>query len=169
MSMKYLFSLVLIMLIITGCAKKTENDYMNMANESWKKGDIPEAVNAYDALIKAYPEGAMAPKALMELGKLYQYKVDKRLSEKETLDKAVVSFTSLYEKYPKSEEAPLALFMVAFIQANELKMYDEARKHYMMFIEKYPNHQMVQNAKDELENIGLTPEQILNKKISENN
>ncbi len=167
--MKQLFSLFLMMLLISGCSKKTENEYMNMANDNWKKSNIPEAVKSYEELLKYYPEGAMAPKALMELGKLYQYKVDKRIGEKESLDKAIESFKTLYEKFPKSEEAPLALFMVGFIEANELKSYDQAREHYNLFIEKYPNHSMVQNAKDELENLGLTPEQILNKKISENN
>ena len=121
--MKKILSFILILLFVAGCAKKTENEYMNLANDSWKKNDIPEAIKSYESLVKEYPNGAMASKALMELGKLYQYKIDKRLNERESLDKAVECFKSLFEKYPQSQEAPLALFMVGFIQANELKQY----------------------------------------------
>lgn len=164
--MKKIASFLFILLVISGCSKKTENEYMNMAADSWKKNNIPEAVKAYEAIVAEYPTGSMAPKALMELGKLYQYKVDKRITEKEGLAKAIDCFKKITEKYPKSDEAPLALFMTAFIQANELKEYAEATINYKLFLQKYPDHTMSQNAKDELETMGMTPDQILNKKIS---
>jgi Uncharacterized protein conserved in bacteria len=167
--MKKIFSLFFIVLFISGCTKKTENEYMNIAAESWKSNNIPEAIKAYESVVNDYPNGKFAPKALMELGRLYQYKIDKSISERDALDKAIDNYKKLIQNYPKSEEAPIALFMIAFIQSNELKQYDEAKKNYELFLQKYPAHEMSQNAKDELENIGLTPEQILQKKIGGNN
>jgi len=167
--MKKIFLFLFISLFIAGCSKKTETEYMNKAKESWQKNDITEAINAYESLVKDYPDGVQAPKALMELGKIYQYKVDKKLTDRESLDKAVETFKKLFARYPKSDEAPLALFMIAFIQANELQMYDEATKNYKLFIEKFPEHPMAQNAKDELSTMGMTPDQILSRRLDENN
>jgi len=167
--MKKIISLIFVVLLISGCSKKTDNEYLSLAKESWKQNNIPAAIKAYQSIVDEYPGSKLAPKALMELGKLYQYKVDKTLNNQEASEKAIDCFKAIGQKYPKSEEAPVALFMTAFIQANELKEYDEATKNYKLFLDKYPNHPMSQNAKDEIKNMGLSPAEILDSKLSDEN
>ncbi len=55
--------------------------------------------------------------------------------------------------------------MVGFIQANEFRQFDDATKSYKLFLQKYPNHSLSKAAKDELDNMGLSADQILNNKI----
>ena len=88
------------------------------------------------------------------------------MSKEESIKQSAKIFVSVADKYPKSEQAPQSLFMAGFIYANELKNYDEAIKTYKLFLEKYPDNQLASSAKDELDNMGLTPEEILKKKIA---
>jgi len=60
----------------------------------------------------------------------------------------------------------MGLFMAGFVLANELNMYNEATETYNYFIEKFPEHELAASAKEELDNMGLTPEEILRKNIA---
>ncbi len=67
---------------------------------------------------------------------------------------SIQNFISLIEKYPEGENTPNTMFMIGFINANHLEKYDEAKKYYNMFMEKYPDHELVSSAKYELETLG---------------
>lgn len=69
-------------------------------------------------------------------------------------EQSIANFKSLIEEYPKGENAPNAMFMIGFINANHSKNYDEAKKYYNMFMETYPDHELVSSAKYELETLG---------------
>lgn len=166
--MKKIIPFLLIIIFLTGCAKKTEQEYIKIAEQNLKNNNIPEAIKAYEDLLADHPESITVPKVLFELGKIYQSKADKKITEKESLDKAIAYFTQLEKKYPQSYEAPYGYFMIGFIQSNEFRDYQEATKTYKSFLEKYPNHAMSQAARDEIDNMGLTPEQVLEKKIGGN-
>jgi TolA-binding protein len=162
--MKILVFSAIILSFLTGCNSKTDQDYMNEAAENAKKNNIPEVIANYENLLKEYPESKLAPEALFQMGTLYQNKMVKNLSETESLENSVKVFKRIYNEYPDYPRAPDALFMSAFILANELKKYDEATGAYKLFLEKYPNHEWCIFARSELENMGLPPEVILEKK-----
>ena len=67
---------------------------------------------------------------------------------------SVKNFKSLIEEYPEGKNAPNSMFMIGFINANHTNNYDEAKKYYNMFMEKYPEHELVSSAKYELETLG---------------
>jgi outer membrane protein assembly factor BamD (BamD/ComL family) len=54
--------------------------------------------------------------------------------------------------------------MAGFIQGNDLKKYQESTATYTLFLQKYPQSDMAPAAKDEINYMGLTPEQIIAKK-----
>jgi len=56
--------------------------------------------------------------------------------------------------------------MAGFILANDLNMYNEATEAYNLFMETFPKHELAASAKEELDNMGLTPEEILQKNIA---
>jgi len=74
-------------------------------------------------------------------------------SAKDTL-KAVENFKIQIETYPDGENYSKALFMLGYINANDLKKFDEAKKYYNLFIEKFPDDELASAAKYELENLG---------------
>ena len=82
------------------------------------------------------------------------FKLAYDLYNKESYEEAIVNFKSIIEYYPQGENAAKATFMIGFIYANNIKNYDEAKKYYTLFIEKYPDHDLADDAKYELETLG---------------
>jgi TolA-binding protein len=167
-TMKYVLALFLSVLLIIGCSKKTGDDYLKSAEENLKNNKIQEAVADYENFIKENPESEKAPEALTKLASIYQNKMIKNLSVKESLQNSVKIYRQVFEKYPHSPQAPTSLFMSAFILANELQKYQPAEIDYKLFLEKYPNHELAASAREELNNLGLSPEEILQKKNTPN-
>ncbi len=169
----YLPIILFLIIAFTGCSKKSDDYYMGQAKKSVGEKNIPAAVEAYQNLVTNYPNSPMAPQALFELASLYQNKMVKSdnqangqtgLNDTQSLEKAISLFKSIFDKYPQSDYAPKALFMAGFIQSNDLKEFNDATATFNLFIQKYPNNEMVSSAKEELNNMGLTPEDILKKK-----
>lgn len=164
MKILYFTSFIIVILFISGCSKKTDDQYLNEAKTNIENHNIDKAVTAYQDLIKEYPNSPKAPEAIFELATLYQNKMVKNIPQNQSLQKSIGLFRSIFDKYPKSKLAPKALFMSGFIQANDLKSYDEATASFTLFLQKFPNNELASSAKEELDNMGLTPEEILQKK-----
>ncbi len=161
-------SVIVLSLIFVGCSKRDASYYMQVAKQSVKQKNIPSAVTAYENLIKKYPDSPQASQALFELASLYQNKIIKNITPKESLEKAVSLFRSIYDKYPDSKEAPKSLFMSGFILANDLNEYKRATSTFNLFLKKYPDNILGLSAKEELKNMGLSPEKILSDKTNSN-
>ncbi|TFG98895.1 MAG: outer membrane protein assembly factor BamD [Calditrichales bacterium] len=73
---------------------------------------------------------------------------------KEAYPEAITNFKNILEYYPQGDNAPKATFMIGFIYANNTKDLEEAKKYYTLFIEKYPEHDLADDAKYELETLG---------------
>lgn len=73
---------------------------------------------------------------------------------KENWKEAEQNFQSILDHYPKGEYAAKAMFMIGFINANYTNNLDKARKYYNEFLEKYPNHDLADDAKYEIQNLG---------------
>ncbi len=86
----------------------------------------------------------------------------------EKYQEALTDFKGVLEQYPESELASKAMFMVGFISANHMNDLEQAKKYYEMFIKKYPQHELVDSAKYELETLGKDIEDLpIFKKIEE--
>lgn len=161
------FIVLLSLFFIIGCSsKKSDKELFDEAQQNLKQDKIPEAVIAFEEIINDHSDSELAPEALSQLAGLYQNKLIKSLSEKENLEKAIELFKKLHSDYPKSTFAPSGLFMAGFINANELQNYDEATKLYKQFLEEYPNDELAASAQAELDNMGLSPEEILMKNMA---
>jgi outer membrane protein assembly factor BamD (BamD/ComL family) len=69
-------------------------------------------------------------------------------------DLAIENFKGIAENYPQGKHHAEALFMLGFINANDIKNLDEAKKYYTEFVQKYPNHDLADDAQYELDNLG---------------
>ncbi len=158
------YSILIIFLILFGCSKETDKGYMDQAAKEMKDSSVTDAVNSYEALIKEFPKSDLAPEALSKLAVIYQNGMVKALSQKESFQKSVEFYRRIYNDYPQNKNAAEALFMSGYILANDLHDYDKATETYNLFLQKYPKHELAISAKEELEHMGLSPEQILAKK-----
>ena len=159
--MKKSLILILISLFIISCSKTSDQEYFDQAKKLLDERKTTEAITSLETLINEYPESKITPQALVQLAQIYQNQMDKTIKPAESFKKAEKYFMQVYEKYPDSEEAPKSLFMSGFILANDLMKYDEATSSYNLFLEKYPSHPLAVSAKEELDNMGLSPEEIL--------
>lgn len=168
--MKNLIVTLILILSITGCSSvESDSQLFKKAKELTSENKFQEAVTAYEQLLKKYPESNFADSTLLNLASIYQNKKISNLTGKQSLEKAISYFKRIYDDYPKSDLAPTGLFMCGFIQANELKDFEAATKTYNLFIEKFPDSELASSAKEELKNMGLSPEDILMKNLSEEN
>jgi len=164
---KIIITLSFIILLLAGCSnKKTAGELRTEGEKFTIEENFPEAVLSYETLIKEYPDDVLAPEATVRLATIYQNKLVKNISENESLLKSVELFENIFEKYPGSEQAPMGLFMAGFVQANEIHDYDGATETYNLFLKVFPGHELATSAKEELVNMGLTPEEILQKNLA---
>lgn len=165
--MKSFFLIVLFLGLLVSCGKTSDEEYLAEAQENIKQEKVAEAIISYETLVKEYPESKHAPEALFQIATIYQNQKVKNINREDSFEKADSIFKAIVEKYPDSEKAPVALFMAGFVEANELNNYDEATKTYNLFLEIYPDHELASSANEELENMGLSPEEILKKNVTE--
>jgi len=156
-----------LLLLFFGCSSnKSDKEMFDEAETNLKEKKYPEAVISFEELINDHPDSKLAPEALSQLASIYQNKQVKNLSEEENLEKAIELFKKLHDNYPSSEYAPSGLFMAGFISANELHNYEAATLIYQQFLKEYPNNELASSAQAELDNMGLSPEEILSKNMA---
>ncbi|MFA4922646.1 MAG: tetratricopeptide repeat protein [Ignavibacteriaceae bacterium] len=152
----------LIILFLAGCSK-SEKDQFEEANRLVQGKKYTEAISALKKVAEEFPTGEFAAKAYYEIAKLYQAGIIQEINQTDAQEKAVEYYQKVFVKYPKFESAPSALFMSGFIQANNLGKYNEATVTYKKFLQTYPNNELADDAKVELDNMGLSPEEIIAK------
>lgn len=162
--MKITYIVLFAGLLLAGCGKKSPKDYMKEAKAGIDGKNIPAAVESYQKVANEYPDSPQAPEALFQLGTLYQNKMVTNVDPKASLEKAVDIFKSISDKYSEDKLAPKSLFMSGFILANDLKEFNRATVIFNVFLKKYPKSDLVNSAKEELDNMGLSPEEILKNK-----
>jgi TolA-binding protein len=152
-------------IMLTFCSSKSDKELFDNAQTLLTEKKYDEAVVIFEELVEQNKDSDMAPRALFECAKVYQGKVVKNLGAKESSIKSVDVYKKIFNNYPSSTEAENSLFMAGFILANDLQDFDAAKETYELYIEKYPDGQLADDAKIELENLGKTPEEILLEKI----
>ncbi len=157
--------LVFVGLLFVACSSENEKDLMTEAKNHIEQQKYQEALVIFEKIVNEFPETDEAGLAYLEMAKLYHGKAIKNISEKQAYLKAVEYYQTVNEKYPQLPEAPGALFMSGFLQANEINDLEAARITYQKFLDKYPDDELAPSAQSELENLGLTPEEILEKAV----
>ncbi len=158
----HLIIFILSFVIFYNCSNPSDKDYFDLANNKIEEGKYAEAVFEFKKIVDEYPDSEFAPQSMYELAKLYHGQVVKSLSNKESFKKASEYYLLFYNNHPENPQAPSALFMAGFIQANELKDLDAAKKSYELYLEKFPEGEMAPSARVELANLGKEPEEFLN-------
>ena len=156
-----------VIVIVAGCGKTDDQDLYESAKENIKNEEYIDALADFRKLVDNFPKSKYRAEAYFELGKLYHGKVDKNLTEEQCYKQAIKYYESVFKNFPDDVNAPNALFMTAFLYANELGDLDSARDDYQKFLEKYPNHEMAASAQAELDNLGVSAEEILQRKLAE--
>jgi outer membrane protein assembly factor BamD (BamD/ComL family) len=153
-----------LILILTACHSKSDRQYFESANEKAKAKNFSEAVKEYDYLASEFPHSDYTCKGLLEAGKIYHSILIPASTKADTMKSfftAIGYYKRIINDFNDKPEAESALFMMGFIQANEINQLDSARMSYMTFLKKYPGSPMASSVNLELNNLGKTPDEIL--------
>jgi TolA-binding protein len=165
MKLVKIFFLLFTIILLSSCNSKSDKNLFNDAQKLVEHEKYSEAINKYEQIVKEFPKSTNAPESLFEMAKIYQGQVIKNINSKESLQKAVAMYKKIFAEYPDSRRAESSIFMAAFILANELQDINAAKSAYNLYIQKYPNGELVKDAKIELQNLGKSPEEVLRDKI----
>jgi tetratricopeptide (TPR) repeat protein len=91
----------------------------------------------------------------------YLFKAGELAMSQEFTVEAIRHLTRLYDEFPRYEKRAYGLFLLGFVQENYSGNLDEAKRIYELFLTEFPNHEMADDAKVSIENLGKSPEQII--------
>ena len=158
---KFLF-LAVISLFFAGCSS---NDPAKRIEElekqafSTEEAIAPEVagdlVSAYCDFADANPDDAMTPEYLFKA-----VDVSMNLNEPQ---RTIGIIDRLVKEYPEYERTQFALFLKAFIFENKYNNLDMAKQIYEQYLEMYPDGQFADDCRASIENLGLTPEELVRK------
>ena len=110
--------------------KSEQDQYRHAYDLLMSKRDFEQAIDAFNALLKAYPDGKYADNAQFWLGEAYYAKNE--------LDEALKEFQQLVDNYADSPKVPDAVYKVGFIYKTKGDV-EKARKVFEGLIEHYPD------------------------------
>lgn len=163
--MRKLVIILLALILLMSCGTEDDQDLYESAKENIENEEYVSALADFRKLADDFPKSKYRAEVDFEIGKLYHGKIDKNLTEEQSFIQAISYYESVYLNFPDDLNSPNALFMTAFLYANEIGNLDIAREKYELFLEKYSDHEMVASAQAELDNLGISAEEILQKKI----
>lgn len=122
---------------------------------SINKNIASELIKLYEAYANEFKTDTASPMYLFKAGEL-------AMSLNEGM-KAMMLYKKIEQEYPDYKKAPVGIFLQAFLYENYLNDKESAKKIYTNFISKYPNHELVKDAKASLENIDIPLEELIKK------
>ena len=121
------------------------------------KEEVVQLVDAYILFAEQNPDDVQSPDYLFRA-------LDIAVGvNAEGPDKAVKIADMLIEKYSDFEMTPMAMYLKGFVYENIVGDLHNAEMTYRQFIEKYPESPMVEDVKATIENLGLSPEELIRK------
>ncbi|MDT8323487.1 MAG: tetratricopeptide repeat protein [Bacteroidota bacterium] len=154
--MKAIFSLFVITAVLfAACSSGSDSGELMSKARGLEEDEQPaDALLLYEQIGRDYPDAPEVPEALFRSAALYYN------HEKDIL-KAATTYELVCDRFPQSEYGHRGLFFAAFTYANELGNLERARVAYTKYLEEYPDSSMAETARFELENLGKSPEELL--------
>lgn len=114
-----------------------------------------DLVSAYCDFADANPDDAMTPEYLFKA-----VDVSMNLNEPQ---RTIYIIDKLVKEYPDYPRTQAALFIKAFIFETRYNNLDMAKKIYEQYLSMYPNGDFAESCRASIENLGLTPEELVKK------
>jgi TolA-binding protein len=138
---------------ITELEKKISSEDFAMDEKGMQTAN--ELIDAYLAYAESQKDSPEAPEYLYKAADL-SLNLNK---SKEALD----LYNRIIYQYPDFKKDPECLFLMGYIYENHLQNYGKAKEIYEQFIKKYPTHDFADDAAISIENMGMSPEELIRK------
>ena len=162
--MKKLLLSIFVLLIMLSCGEKVSvKEVKALESKVLAEGAKPtkeeviQLIDAYILFAEQNPDDVQSPDYLFRA-------LDIAVGvNAEGPDKAIKIADVLIEKYPDFEMTPMAMYLKGFVYENIVGDLHNAEMTYRQFVEKYPESPMVEDVKATIENLGLSPEELIRK------
>lgn len=112
-----------------------------------------ELVQHYTRFANAFPEDSLTPEHLLKAADISIY-----LNQNQ---RALRLLNRITQNHPDFEKVSMAAFLKAYVHDNQLGDTARARQLYEAFIEAYPAHSFVEEARTAIRNLGKSPEELI--------
>lgn len=168
--MKKIFFLLFAALIMSSCHTKMSVEKIKeleskvfTKDADINKEDVIQLIDAYVLFAEQNPDDTQSPDFLFKA-------LDVSVGTKAANPQRSIEIANLLtEKYPDFEMSPMALYLKGFVYENMLSDLNNAEIAYRQFVERYPENPMIEDVKATIENLGLSPEELIRKFESMNN
>ncbi|RLD62386.1 MAG: hypothetical protein DRJ01_06205 [Bacteroidetes bacterium] len=133
--------------------KELETQIYNESTNSINKKAVTDLLDAYSNFVKNFANDSLAPEYLFKAGEIAM--------NTHMGTQSVFYFNKLQNNYPTYKKIPYCIFLQAFVYDSQLKKYDKAKEYYNLFITKYPNNELVKDAKASIKNLGKSLDEII--------
>lgn len=155
------FLLLTATLIFPGCKSPSEKDSSKITaiEEQLKdearpdKAKLVELLNLYTSYADKYPEDTLA--------QLYLYRGVNLCMGMGNGQKAMVLIDKSINKYPNGSRLAEIVFLKAYVYENYIGRLGKASELYRDFINRFPDHELADDALIAIQNMGKTPEELV--------
>jgi len=130
-----------------------EKQLMSDSSRTLVPEKAKEMIALYNDYVTKFPHDSLSANYLFKAGDL--------ASKINNTELAIETFSKLISNYPKSPDAPVALFLQGFIYENQDGNPAIAKPYYEAFLKQYPDHPLSGDASFSLEHLGKTPEELI--------
>ncbi|HOV11392.1 MAG TPA: tetratricopeptide repeat protein [Bacteroidales bacterium] len=157
-----LFSLLIGVLLI-GCGQSKEKMLSDITEKEKPFFSNPpvtdtvkinEMVALYTRFADKFSNDSLAP--------VYLYRAASLQMNSGKNEEAIASLEKIIKDHSDFSKLPETYFLKAFIYDNNIKNLKKAREAYLDFIQKFPDNELADDAQISINNLGKTPEQIIN-------
>jgi hypothetical protein len=110
-------------------------------------------VRQYAQFYQSHPDDSLAVDMLFKAGEVSMGIGQGNL--------AVKYFRTVYEDHPSFKRAPEALFLCGFCEENVNSDTAQARFFYQKFVDENPKHELAEDAKFSIQNLGMSDEDLI--------
>ncbi|HBF89426.1 MAG TPA: hypothetical protein DDX39_12360 [Bacteroidales bacterium] len=133
--------------------RELEKVVYNDKTMTYDKAKGNELIRLYEDFAKFYDKDTLTPGFLFNAAEL-------AMSLKMGV-KAVSLFENVYLNYPDYKKAPACIFLEAFVFETLLFDNNKAKEKYTLFLEKYPTHELADDAQASINNLGKSLEDLV--------
>jgi len=158
----------LVVALVAGCSflgSKSEKDalekvrkaeaalYGEDKNFKFDEKKAQEVILSYNDFVQQYPKSKESPEMLLKSADLHR--------ALKNYEVAIDVYQRIENEYPDFPKMPQVVFLEGFVYENELFRLEKAKERYEFFLSKYPNHELSDDVKFSLQNLGKSPEEII--------
>ncbi|MBN2745285.1 MAG: tetratricopeptide repeat protein [Bacteroidales bacterium] len=110
-------------------------------------------IDLYTDFIANFPSDTLSPKYLFKIGEIQMNIGENQL--------AINSLDSLIHNYPLVDLVPQAIYLQGFIWEDRIHSTEKAKIAFESLIERFPDHELSENAKLYIQVLGKSPEDLI--------